>query len=62
MDAVDLSSLSGDEQTIAKIVALRDYADQTNSQNAANEASALANQAMASGNPYVFSDMSDSTS
>ena len=62
MDGVDLSSLSGDEQLIAKIAAFRGYADQTGSQNAANEASALANQGLASGNPYVFTDLSDTAS
>ncbi len=61
MDGVDLSSLSGNEQTLARIVALCGYADQSGSQNAADAVSALANQALASGNPYVFTDLSDST-
>lgn len=62
MDGVDLSSLNGDEQDVARILALSGYADQTGSQNAADAAAALANQALASGNPYAFTDVSDSAS
>ena len=60
MDGVDLSALGADAQEVARITALADYADQTGSQNAASEASALANQAMAGGNACVFDNVSDS--
>ena len=62
MDGVDLSSLGEEQQAVARTVALVDYAEQTGSTNAADEAAALANRAFASGSPYVFEDMSDSVS
>ena len=62
MDGVDLSGLGEEQQAIARLAALSDYADQTGSSNAAEEAAAQANRAMASGNSYVFDNLSDSQS
>lgn len=62
LDGVDASALSEEEQAVARITALTQYAEQTGSQNAAEQASAQANQAFAGGNPLVFDDLSDSLS